>query len=546
MNRLLTLTIIISLQMGLAQVPHHLELNRSVNLDENSVPGLTSNSVVDIRRGPGDLLYFGTSGGLGFAYILPDGNLDFRSFDVANLPPGGNPGLAVKDSIIAVSGAVQEYAQGEHRPAGSGIAWSLDAGQTWQYKPQPVDPADSPRYLDLEWGGQVLQRLAVTTEINNVSYELAIAGDYIYSTSWAGGLQRFQFRNIPPVPAGDDPNPWEPIPLPMDNEFSLISGEVNTDSYELNPNDPPMGSHNHKGFSVYAVDDTLWVGTAAGINKGVPSSIPGCIDWQHYSALYDGLTGNWVVGFTHQELTDIAGQSFIRVWAITWPTESGEFYGLSYTDDGGEFWDVSDYIMENTPKIYSLSQNGERLLAAGDNGLYVTEDALQWDRFGRPGESEHGEEILSQVVYSGLDLPDTELLLVGTPDGVAVTPDDGLTWSIHRFWKATRNSDGDDRFYAYPNPFYINAVNLVDGDGHVRFVFNSSGGGSVKLRLYDFAMEQVIAMGDEMVRQTGDSQQQEIIWNGRNDWGDPVANGVYFCRLTLGSNEYWTKLLVVQ
>ena len=40
-------------------------------------------------------------------------------------------------------------------------------------------------------------------------------------------------------------------------------------------------------------------------------------------------------------------------------------------------------------------------------------------------------------------------------------------------------------------------------------------------------------------------QQNEIIWNGRNEYGNEVANGVYFCRLSLNGEYYWTKLAVV-
>ena len=39
--------------------------------------------------------------------------------------------------------------------------------------------------------------------------------------------------------------------------------------------------------------------------------------------------------------------------------------------------------------------------------------------------------------------------------------------------------------------------------------------------------------------------ENEIIWNGRNDYGDKVANGVYFCRLFLNGEYYWTKLAVI-
>ena len=39
--------------------------------------------------------------------------------------------------------------------------------------------------------------------------------------------------------------------------------------------------------------------------------------------------------------------------------------------------------------------------------------------------------------------------------------------------------------------------------------------------------------------------ENEILWNGRNEYGDKVANGAYFCRLSLQGEYYWTKLAVV-
>ena len=39
--------------------------------------------------------------------------------------------------------------------------------------------------------------------------------------------------------------------------------------------------------------------------------------------------------------------------------------------------------------------------------------------------------------------------------------------------------------------------------------------------------------------------ESEMAWNGRNEYGDKIANGVYFCRLSLNGKYYWTKLAVV-
>ena len=39
--------------------------------------------------------------------------------------------------------------------------------------------------------------------------------------------------------------------------------------------------------------------------------------------------------------------------------------------------------------------------------------------------------------------------------------------------------------------------------------------------------------------------ENEIIWDGKNEYGKKVENGVYFCRLSLGGKYYWTKLAII-
>ncbi len=527
------------------QIPSRFALSKgNRELDAASFQGLPSNSVVDILSGQDDeVLYFGTSGGLAYANVLPDGSLDFQTFDpdFYTLPQGGNPGLAVSGDVVAVSGAMQEFATGEYHPAGSGISYSLDGGATWNYKPQYVAPHDSPSYIPFNWGGQVLQQLAVTTEINNVSYDLAIQGDYVYAASWAGGLRRFKYQNYPPAPEGEDPNPWEAVALPMDNETLQYCGNINSDTFELNPNDPANGgSHNHKGFAVYSLEDTLWVGTAAGINKGIVSP-SGCIDWRHFNAQTDGFTGNWVIDFGHQILSDEYGVSFVRVWAATWPTGGGETYGVGYTDDGGETWNVPGQIEAMGLKVFSISTSADLIYLSSDNGLYYSTDAVHWERYERP-VSPDGFEVLSETVYASARLSSPVLLVTGSPDGVATTQNNGLDWQVQRFWVPAQPSSDEEHFYAYPNPFYLNDVNVVGDAGHVRFVFYADNGPG-KLQIFDFAMAQVKWFGADHFHYSGD--QGEVIWNGLNDWGDPAANGVYFCKLKQGGKTFWTKLLII-
>ena len=96
-------------------------------------------------------------------------------------------------------------------------------------------------------------------------------------------------------------------------------------------------------------------------------------------------------------------------------------------------------------------------------------------------------------------------------------------------------------FSAYPNPFFINDYNQVSSDGHVRFVYSNPENIAGSIDIFDFAMDRVIQLsGAHLI-----NDESELIWSGRNEFGYKVVNGVYFCRLSLNSQYYWTKLAVV-
>ena len=93
----------------------------------------------------------------------------------------------------------------------------------------------------------------------------------------------------------------------------------------------------------------------------------------------------------------------------------------------------------------------------------------------------------------------------------------------------------------YPNPFYVKDHNVLDGSAHVRFVYNFESNGMISI--YDFSMDHVVELNNG--HSAGSNGESEIIWDGRNSRGSVVANGVYFCKLTVSGEDYWTKLVVV-
>ena len=516
---------------AMCSLPSNFNLNdmhaSKVVQNHNDV-GLPSNGIIDIGIADENLIFFGTGGGLGKA-VINGNNVLFSSFISSDLPRGGNPALFVLDSIVVISGVVDTLVQGDYLSKGTGVSVSLDYGLTWNYFPQPIDSIpDEGKYLYTNWFNETVQQLAVTVSINNISYDLSVNGDYIYSASWAGGVRRIKFKNLSTSEQLTSQK-WEIIPLPLDDSYELLCNSSLPSYYVLDPNDPSNGgSHNHKGFAVESHNDSIiWVGTANGINKGIINQ-NNCISWTHYTSETHNISGNWVVGFNIQRDMD-------RVWAITWSTNSTEKNGVSYSDDFGESWTIPDHVKNLDLKIYNISTRNEKVYLSSDKGLYCSLDGQYWEKLSRPIEYNDGimsEQILSESVYSAEEAD--QYLWVGTGDGLGRTENLGFEWDAYRFFE-----DPDD-FYAYPNPFFTEFTNLVGDQGHVRFLCKSDVN-PIKIVLFDSSMNVV----NELDSFVDINDNKEIIWDGRNSLNKIVSNGVYFCNLIYENGNSWTKLVVI-
>jgi hypothetical protein len=482
--------------------------------------GLSSNGVTSIEFQGDSTIWFGTGGGLS---KTSDFGKTFQGFYTGEetLPYGSITAIDVLDSIIWVAGVYDSIINGNGETIGGGLAVSKNGGITWQYINQPVyDTTDT---WEL-WANDTVRFLPNTTIVSNTTWDLATTEDYTYIVSWAGGLQR----------TNDFGENWQRVPLPADDIATLGNEHID---FEINPNDPGNGgNHNHKGFSVIAYSDTVWVGTANGINRGIVKD--NYIDWTKFNAQNSSISGNFVVAL-HRQL--YKGKE--TIWAVTLPSDNqGEYQAISKSIDGGLNWSV---VLENE-RAYSISSHDSIVFVSTRSGLYKSNDGENWATYRTPKEI-GGDQILDEVVYeSQLDTRTGKpIIWVGTSDGIAKKELNQIDWEIYRSVVSTK-TQGQPMFYAYPNPFSPTHQNQLNGEGHVRFQYDTEAPSKITLEIFNFAMEKVYksksnesAIGDNAV-----------IWNGRTNDGDYVANGTYFCKLTKKSNDNtstgWTKLIIIK
>jgi hypothetical protein len=503
--------------------------NSSYNYTGSTEENLNSNAIYEITQHQ-NLLWLRTGGGISFIDFDINNKPLFFSLNSANLAEGGAPALYIDDNIIAMSGSKAIYDKGRYRPMGTGISWSTDSGVTWSYIEQSIDAnPEEGLYKYVTWGNQdSIQFKAITTPIYNVSYDISVKGDFIYATSFAGGIRRFNYTQNEPI--------WELLPLPMDNQNYLICNEINLETYSYDPVDPPTGSDNHKAFSIF-IDDYIWVGTGDGINKGIINEETNCIDWIHYNK-DDGLGDRWVIGIKKQS-------DYNRIWAVSWdPSLNAAIpHNLSYSENMGDEWNIISFFKDIGAIVYDLNFNDNMLYASTSLGLYKTDnDNLNiWFPY---NIYDPDQPLLSEVSYASNyhSIASENILLSGSPDGIFYSYNDGFSWAMHRAWNSTIESEKDEkRLSAYPNPFYIDNQNQYNDNGYVRIIFYNQNHANSELDIYNFNMDHIISLENPSFL----NDEDQYLWNGRNKFNEEVANGVYFCRLILDGEVYWTKLMVI-
>jgi len=548
MKRIALILLFSSFLIGQNMFPQRYKI-KSANFDSSAYRGLKTNVIGDIAPQSDTLLWLGTGSGLA---VLRDtssiftlaSNKDIKEGQASTSTPDG----AVSALDVSGNSLFAAFAKsGENITKGNGLIFSSNStGNTisWTYFDQLVDTeADSIS----PFAKRFFRGLPITVNEANVTYDASINGNYIYITSWAGGLRRY--NTLTKI--------WQRIPLPQDNDQNLntcdessyittTSGSVLKDFY-LNPRDPiDGGNHNHKAFSVISYSDTVWVGTANGINRGLIGA-NACINWTHYTPLADGLSGGFVVDLALQRYK---GHNII--WAASVLAEAGEVNGVSYSVDGGDTWN-STLLGE---RAYNITASDSIVLVATKTGLWKTiiddptDIVKSWAKY-KPAKQ--ALEIGSTGTYKIDEILNDEVVGVSydkrpfysSQATIWISSWDGLARAMNPHgsnWQIYRTTYDSKKAYAYPNPFSPYEHNQMQGDGHVHINLNVKVSLVVKMDIFNFAMEKVAHKEfDRRRTNTGSFK-----WNGKDASGRIVDNGVYFIRLEYDEKVEWIKLIVVK
>lgn len=485
------------------------------------------NSITDIVA-LGDTVWVGTGNGLS---LTTDGGLNWTNF--FNTPAFGSESISAigydqQTGIFWAATASSVNQNGENLPQGTGFRITSDNGLTWTTLPQPLDAEDD---TVITYGANQISALPVTVAIQNLCFDIAFTQNTVWIATFAGGLRK----------STDSGLSWQRVLLPPDylNEIS----PADTLDFCLSPvagNFCAEGNLNHRVFSVVATDSvTLYVGTAGGINKSTDNGI----SWTKFSHTnqFEPISGNFIVAMGYNDADS-------TLWAATWKAEGEtEFYAVSKTTDRGLNWQT--YLDDERCHNFGFLNN--HVIAATDNGAFRSSDnGSSWIVPTSIVDDLSGISLQTNTFFSAAGYDQQTWL--GSTEGLALLNEDGAgMWSGN--WKlfiASQPLASKTESYAFPNPFSpkLDVLKIKYSTGGKR--------ATVTIRIFDFGMNYLRTIIQNAERgnpisvvDNADDLNNGVIdfWDGKDDNGNPVPNGVYFYRIEVDDeNPVFGKILVLQ
>lgn len=484
-----------------------------------------SNSVTDIIS-IGDTVWIGTGKGVSLSTDNGETWTNFTGGDVF-----GDENIAsigYKNGVFWASTAHNTDQNGQSLPEGSGFKYTTDNGLTWSSIPQPLD---DPNDTIVVYGINNIRALPVTVAIQNLAFDIAFTKGTVWSANFAGGLRK----------STDNGKTWQRVVLPPDNLDSI--SPTDTLNFALQPvagKFGPDNNLNHRVFSVVSANDsTLYVGTAGGINKSTDNGI----SWKKFNHQNQSnpISGNFIVALGYNKNNN-------SVWAASWKAEGEtEFFGVSSSFDGGANW--STFL--NGERVHNFAFKSNQVIAPADNGAFrTTNSGTSWIVPSSIVDSKSGLALTTNTFFSAAAQNASLRIFLGTDQGLVMIDEIGIWSGSWKLKSASEKIKSNGETFAYPNPFTPRLE-------QVKIKYSTGGKNeSVTIRIFDFGMNLVRTVIQNAQRGNGvhvvegsKSSVNGVIdfWDGRDDSGNIVPNGVYFYRVEVGNNSpVYGKIMVLQ
>ncbi|MBI2417720.1 MAG: hypothetical protein HYV28_07420 [Ignavibacteriales bacterium] len=501
-----------------------------------------SNSINDILI-VSDTVWIATSRGLSKS---TDNGLNWTNFYGGSVFGTESVTALAYDSFTHTIWAATAHSievSGQDLPEGSGIRVSADGGSSWKTIPQPLDAATDTIEV---YGINSLRALPVTVKVQNITYDLAITKNVIWAASFAGGLRKCRIDTL----LVNSTAAWKRVVLPPD-DLSSISPADSLD-FCLSPvagkycaND----NYNYRVFSLtVAHDSVLYVGTANGINKTTETRLAAAsndIRWQKFTFSNSSsktISGNFVVAMEANDYTNM-------VYAATWKANgANEEYGISFTGDEGKTW--SRALIDE--RVHNFGTHNNIAIALSDNGPYRSYDlGINWTTPGVITDNTTKITLRTDVFYSAAFSKNGQRLWLGSTEGLVsqdgAQPGWGNKWKLYIASQALTSKNDS---YAYPNPFSPKTDIL-------KIKYSTAGKTvPVTIRIFNFAMKYIATIIQNAQRGNTVHEVNKSVegsngvidfWDGKDDNGTVVPNGVYFYRIDVESSDpMYGKILVMQ
>ena len=450
----------------------------------NSTDHIGGNFILDITKNSDidSTLFVATGDGLSVLDYTDLENITFRNTVVGH---GGISAMTFSDndSILWMTTATDTFPDDAFLQMGTGVHKSTDHGVTWTHYEQPG-----------------------ITPIQGLTYDITTDSlGTVWMACFGQSLQRSidygeTFTTVWP---GMDSVEWSPA----------LASNMNQRMFAAH--------HSKKG--------KLWVGSADGIHLCNDYSVADTL-LQWTNSKYPKLTGNFVTNINSQLLENGTKE---MIWVASWRADSdAEIDGISFTDDDGKTWSKA----LQGEKVYSFAFDESDVFVCSATGLWKSKDLGQtFEKYDISVFSELKDSFIDITkVYSFYKIDG--VMWLGTGYGLAYSTNEGNDWLLLEAYKDAVSSSANET-YAFPNPFSPERSN----DG-VKIQFNvDNESPRVKIKIYNFAMEKVITLEKGRRFEVGNHY---ITWDGKDECGNVVANGVYFYIISVNGKEIWNKIMV--